>query len=177
MELGALLCKPTSPDCGSCPVAKHCRARAEGKAAELPRAKPKKPPVEVALEVYVASLEGAWLLERRPDGGLMAGMWQFPTVEVSGPELFPRDLEGKLGAVLEPQGDLFTLSHGITKHRIKVRVRAAVCSREAGEAGEGSELGWFSPADAEGLALTGMAKKVLVRLKRDARQTKLFGDG
>ncbi len=184
MELGALICKPTSPDCGACPVATRCQARAKGVAAELPRPKPKKAPIEVALEIYVAEREGAWLLERRPDAGLMAGMWEFPTVEVSGPELFPRSLSSDPGrdleSTLEPQEDLFTISHGITKHRIKVRVRGARCSWGQGAAAKegerGPSLGWFDQASAEGLALTGMAKKVLARLKRDAHQTELFGD-
>ncbi len=187
MELGALICKPASPQCGACPVAAHCQARAAGVAADLPRPKPKKAPVEVALEVFVAQRPGGgpgkeqheWLLERRPDGGLMAGMWEFPTVEASGPELFPRDLRAELESTLEPQEDLFAISHGITKHRIKARVRAARCSW--GRGGESEDrtvgaLGWFGPSAAEGLALTGMAKKVLARLKRDARQTELFGD-
>ena len=179
MELGALVCKPASPDCGSCPVAAHCQAHAKGAAAELPRPRPKKAMIEVALEIYVAMREGAWLLVRRPEGGLMAGMWEFPSVEVSGPELFPRELSGELEPTLEPQQDLFTISHGITKHRIKVRVRGARCSwaQEGGaKGGRGASLGWFLPEAAQGLALTGMAKKVLARLKRDAHQTELFGD-
>jgi A/G-specific adenine glycosylase len=179
MELGAVICKPTSPRCDACPVATHCQAKAKGVAAELPRPKPKKPPIEVALEIYVAQREGEWLLERRPKGGLMAGMWEFPTVEVDGPELFPRELRQELVSNIEPQEDLFGLSHGITKHRIKARVRAAICSWDqvrGRKAQDAEDVGWFEPAAAAELALTGMAKKVLARLKRDARQTELFGD-
>lgn len=173
MELGALICKPTSPGCGACPVAKHCRARAAGIAAELPRPRMKKAPIEVALEIYVAERDGAWLLERRGPDGLMAGMWQFPTVEVEGPGLFPKELAGTLEPALEAEHDLFSISHGITKHRIKGRVRAASCSEKTIRTG--AELGWYSAESAEALALTGMAKKVLARLRRDARQTDLFG--
>ena len=176
MELGAVVCKPTSPACGACPVAAHCQARARGMAAELPRPKPKKAPIEVALEIYVAEQDGAWLLGRRPEGGLMAGMWELPTVEVSGPGLFPGEVHAHLEPCLEPQGDLFAISHGITNHRIKARVRGARCSWGAKTTDQsGAELGWFDFESVEALALTGMAKKVLARLKRDAHQTELFG--
>lgn len=175
MELGALVCKPMSPACGVCPVARHCRARAAGVAAELPRPRPKKKPIDVALEIYVAENEGAWLLERRGPDGLMAGMWQFPTVEALGPGLFPEQLPDAIEPALEAGHDLFSISHGITKHRIKGRVRAATCSET--RIRPGPDLGWFTPPDAAELALTGMAKKILVRLQKEARQTELFGGG
>src|SRR5262249_52874823 len=41
MELGALVCTPRSPDCGACPLAAGCRARATGQAASLPRKRPR----------------------------------------------------------------------------------------------------------------------------------------
>ena len=58
----------------------------------------------------------------------MAGMWEFPTVEVEGPGLFQDELPGELGDRLEPAEDLTTMRHGITKHRITVSVRRATCS-------------------------------------------------
>ncbi len=103
----------------------------------------------------------------------MAGLWEFPTVEIAGPGLFPEELDGGLDGGLEPLHDLFSISHGITKHRIKARVRQARSSWRG--AGEGAEAAWFDPAAASDLALTGMAKKVLARLEKDARQTELFG--
>lgn len=159
MELGALVCTPRSPRCGECPVAEWCRARAAGVAEELPRTKPKKPPVEVALEIYVAEREGRWLVAQRPPEGLMAGMWEFPTVEVEGPGLFPDELAGALGVGLEPAEEMLVLRHGITKHRITARVRSASF---AGEVPDGARL--LDLPGIEALALTGMARKVLARL-------------
>ena len=82
MELGALVCLPNgAPLCGSCPWGRLCRARAAGTALELPvKARPRARrlvPVGVAL---VQSPAG-WLLQRRPDTGLLAGLWQPPLWE------------------------------------------------------------------------------------------------
>jgi A/G-specific adenine glycosylase len=56
MELGATLCTPKAPRCGSCPLRRVCRARAEGGAAaalRYPAKATKKPPKEETLAVCV----------------------------------------------------------------------------------------------------------------------------
>jgi A/G-specific adenine glycosylase len=79
MDLGATVCTPRSPKCGICPWADGCAARAAGIAADLPRKTPKKKvPTRVGV-VYVARRgDGAVLLERRPDKGLLGGMLGWP---------------------------------------------------------------------------------------------------
>ena len=120
---------------------------------------PRRASKEVELEVYVIDRGGRWLLEQRPEGGLMGGMWQFPTIEVTGTGLFPDELAPHLAPAVEPEHDLIAFSHGITHHRIRARVRAARL------AGEGAPTGsWFAPSEAADLALTGMARKVAERL-------------
>jgi len=159
MELGALVCTPRSPRCEECPLAASCVARERGNAVGIPRPKPRRASTEVELEVYVIERGGRWLLEQREEGGLMGGMWQFPTVEVTSSGLFPEELAPELAPAVEPEHDLIALSHGITHHRIRARVRAARLAGDGGRAGA-----WFAPAEAADLALTGMARKVAERL-------------
>lgn len=79
MDLGATICTPKSPTCGICPVMHLCRARPAGTAAELPKKTPKKPKPTRFGTVYLARrTDGAWLLERRPDKGLLGGMLGWP---------------------------------------------------------------------------------------------------
>jgi A/G-specific adenine glycosylase len=79
MDLGATICTPRNPACGICPWVIGCAARSQGIAATLPRktAKPEKP--TRAGTVWLARREdGALLLERRPDRGLLGGTLGFP---------------------------------------------------------------------------------------------------
>lgn len=79
MDLGATICSPKSPACGICPWRDPCRARAEGTATELPKKTPKKPKPVRHGTVYLAQrADGAWLLETRPDKGLLGGMLGWP---------------------------------------------------------------------------------------------------
>ena len=79
MDLGATICTPKSPACGICPWREPCVARVEGTAPELPKKTPKKPkPVRHGTIYLARRADGAWLLETRPDKGLLGGMLGWP---------------------------------------------------------------------------------------------------
>lgn len=79
MDLGATICSPKSPACGICPLRTPCQARVMGTAPELPKKTPKKPKPTRRGIVYLAQrADGALLLERRPDKGLLGGMLGWP---------------------------------------------------------------------------------------------------
>ncbi len=87
MELGALVCTPRTPVCINCPLDSVCLALERGTVNMRPAPKTKKPlpEVDVAVMVAVASDDtGVFrlLLRKRPSSGLLAGMWEFPGVEV-----------------------------------------------------------------------------------------------
>ncbi|MCC5965450.1 MAG: A/G-specific adenine glycosylase [Natronohydrobacter sp.] len=84
MDLGATICTPRNPACGICPLMAHCAARAAGTAASLPR-KTRKPakPVRFGTAYLGQRQDGAWLMERRPDSGLLGGMLGWPGTDWS----------------------------------------------------------------------------------------------
>ena len=82
MELGALICSPTSPKCLLCPVRDYCTAFNEGQPEELPVKSKKVKMKHLSFDVFVCEDEhGRLLMEQRPSEGLLANMWQFPMVE------------------------------------------------------------------------------------------------
>ncbi|SFO92068.1 A/G-specific adenine glycosylase [Tranquillimonas alkanivorans] len=82
MDLGATICTPKSPACGICPWREPCLARAAGVQADLPRKAPKKAkPVRYGIAYLARRADGAWLLERRPESGLLGGMLGWPGSE------------------------------------------------------------------------------------------------
>jgi A/G-specific adenine glycosylase len=84
MDLGATVCTPRNPACGLCPLVHACEGRRQGIAAELPRKAEKKPkPVRHGIAYLGRRPDGAWLLERRPDSGLLGGMLGWPTTDWS----------------------------------------------------------------------------------------------
>ena len=82
MDLGATICTPKNPACGICPWRDDCAGRLAGTAADLPAKTPKKPkPVRHGIAYLARRVDGAWLLERRPDSGLLGGMLGWPGSE------------------------------------------------------------------------------------------------
>jgi A/G-specific adenine glycosylase len=87
MELGALVCLPRSPRCEECPVGSECLALARGTVGERPGPKTRKAIPEVDVAVLVAVIRDdsgtpCVLVRKRPNVGLLAGMWEFPGVEL-----------------------------------------------------------------------------------------------
>jgi A/G-specific adenine glycosylase len=82
MDLGATICIPQNPRCDLCPVAKGCRARGQGIAAELPRRKAKaQRPRRAGYVYWIENERGEILFETRPAKGLLGGMVGLPTSE------------------------------------------------------------------------------------------------
>lgn len=81
MELGALICKPSSPDCSACPFKLQCKAYAENRQDEFPRmlAKPEK----TRLDMYCTlryDHEHIWL-EKNHGERLFGGLYAPPLCE------------------------------------------------------------------------------------------------
>ena len=85
MELGATVCLPNgAPLCERCPAKGFCAALAQGRVGELPVKAPKKSRRVEERTVWVIFHENTVALRRRPDRGLLAGLWEFPNHEGRG---------------------------------------------------------------------------------------------
>ena len=92
MELGATVCTPRSPRCTVCPLTGECRALAEG-TQELRPASKRRPRVRTVSYAVLVALnpDGELLLVRRPDDGLLGGLWEFPAVEIGAEDRAPEN--------------------------------------------------------------------------------------
>lgn len=83
MDLGATICTPKSPACLLCPVQEHCRAFAEGLEEELPvKTKGKKQKTVPYAALLIKNEQDQYVIEKRPEDGLLANLWQFPMVPI-----------------------------------------------------------------------------------------------
>ena len=80
MELGAVVCVPGgAPACSLCPAADFCAAR-DGLWRTIPVRAAKKARRQEALTVLALRCAGALALRRRPERGLLAGLWEMPNL-------------------------------------------------------------------------------------------------
>jgi A/G-specific adenine glycosylase len=82
MDLGATVCLPRGPKCLLCPLESRCEAKAAGLEQELPRRQPKAAkPTRHAVAFWLQAPDGALLLRRRPEKGLLGGMMEVPSTD------------------------------------------------------------------------------------------------
>lgn len=185
MELGATICTPRSARCDACPVDWACAARAAGTVDDRPARKGKPAPREAVYALAVlAAPDGSVLLERRPAGGLLGGMWAFPEREVA-------DGEDARTAATEIVVDLPGLANGVSAEEPRalppVRHRfshidatyvpwlfetgpshgggADASARPRGASVDGRELRWANAAEREDMALPVAQRTVLEGLQ------------
>lgn len=146
MDLGATICTPKSPACGICPWRDPCVARQSGTAAELPRKTPKKPkPTRHGIAYLARREDGAWLLERRPDKGLLGGMLGWPGSDWVDRDATPVGVPPLQADWQERPGEV---RHTFTHFHLILRLfRADVPMSAEAEVGKFMEPSQFRPAD------------------------------
>lgn len=82
MELGALVCKPSSPDCAACPVRALCRAAEHGTQASFPVLPEKKEKRREDIFVFLIRTPRGIAVRKR-EAGVLKGMWEFPSLALS----------------------------------------------------------------------------------------------
>lgn len=82
MELGAVVCVPNGmPKCDICPLAAFCEAMKIGRIADYPKKKPKKPRSIEEKTILVIQNDDKIVLRKRKETGLLAGMYEFPSMD------------------------------------------------------------------------------------------------
>ncbi len=168
MELGARICVPRAPDCDACPVAAWCEARAAGVAAERPVRKAKAAPKQKELLAAAIARDGAYLLMRRPDEGLLAGLWEFPSFELTRAahhdDFLLAACEAELGLRIKPGGLLGTVKHAYTHFKVSVTLYA--CRHVSGEPApkQHTEFAWVAKEALSDYALHKSQQKMVALL-------------
>ena len=81
-ELGALVCKPQSPDCKNCPLNSLCRANQKGTQALFPVMPEKRGKRQERVGVFLIETPSGFCIRRREEG-VLKGMNEFPSAMLS----------------------------------------------------------------------------------------------
>lgn len=148
MDLGAMICTPRQPTCDRCPVSHFCRAFAQGTQEERPvRAKKARIPHHT-VTAGVLERDGRVLIARRPESGLLGGLWEFPGGKVEGKERLAaclrRELIEELGITADVGDKIGLVEHAYTHFRVSVHAFACRAGSREPRAMEHTELRWVT---------------------------------
>jgi A/G-specific adenine glycosylase len=154
MELGALICRPV-PTCLVCPLHSDCIARRKGRTGELPPPRVRAPRKRLALFAAFWKRRGRVLLVRRHGDGLFGGLWELPTVELTGgqrPSAEP--LARALGTRITLGGSLARVKRTLTHRDLTLEVYEAKGSRAPRVQSPYAEHAWCTRLEAEQLGMS-----------------------
>ncbi len=159
MDLGATICTPKSPRCMLCPLVDACAAKAQGIAETLPRRLPKKyRPTRRGVAYWGVRSDGAVLLRRRPEKGLLGGMMEVPSSawrKDADLDALERTLAGApTSATWHALPGL--VRHGFTHFELELRVLRAVFETAPKVDGR-----WVMPDAFDQVALPSLMQKVV----------------
>ncbi len=148
MDLGAMVCTRTKPDCAQCPVSHHCAAHQQGTTQNFP-VKVKKKPIpetQTAFALYHCTQTDRVLLYRRIESGLWGGLWCLPEPSVL------------------PQGQVFLQKkHRFTHFVLNYTASAVARKTESVPKGlDGTEFSWFPLPEALELGIPKPIRDILI---------------
>jgi A/G-specific adenine glycosylase len=153
MELGALICIPSQPRCPLCPVKKFClRKSGDDK-------RKKNADRRIRTEVWIVALveqEGRFLLHRKEGTGLLAGLWQFPTLvikedgKVAGSiekKILRRMLRADFGVNVKIKRPLPLQKHSFTHRRVTMKPLLCSAEKLSPPLPASRKVRWIKPAN------------------------------
>ncbi|MBI5420170.1 MAG: A/G-specific adenine glycosylase [Deltaproteobacteria bacterium] len=167
MDLGATVCTPRKPRCSACPLSAWCEGYRQGIQDAIPH-KPRKKalPRHETVAAVIEDRNGNVLIVRRPDAGLLGGLWEFPggrrSPDESEEEALDRAVRENLALGVEILGKIGAVAHGYSHFR--VTLHAYRCRKIRGRIRSAREWRWVSPTEMETYAFPGVNRKLMDRI-------------
>jgi A/G-specific adenine glycosylase len=122
MDLGATICLPRNPLCESCPLGRRCHARRAGLQNDLPRKAPRQKTPHYTIAAAVVRKRGRVLIDRRPEDGLLGGLWEFPGGKQqhgeTPAETAAREVREEVGIRIDVGEEIAVVNHAYSHFRI-----------------------------------------------------------
>jgi len=151
MELGALICTPKKTSCETCPLSNVCKAKKANLVSELPDRGPKKILKNITVALGIIKKEGKIFIQKRPQKGLMGGLWEFPGGKIEKnegkKEALKREIREELGVQITNIKKIRQIKHAYTS--FKVDLHCFEADYESGEFKLNSAIDgrWVKPSE------------------------------
>lgn len=168
MEIGAAVCTPRSPSCADCPVAQFCLARKRGTQSLRPVRQKKQAVPHYQVAIAAIRKNGRYLLGRRPENGLLGGLWEFPGGKIKHGEkvrtAIEREIREELDIRVAVGEQIATVHHAYSHFRVTLHV--FLCRHVSGQPTPRAhtDLKWVQPSRFREFAIPKANHKFLDKL-------------
>lgn len=169
MDLGGTICTPRSPACERCPVRARCRALARDTVADRPSRSPRQPTPHHDIAVGIVWKGGKTLIQRRPEDGLLGGLWEFPGGKVepgeSPSEAVGREVREELGIRVRVAEPLDSVDHAYSHFRVTLHPFHAPWIEGEPVPRNATAWTWAEPGELGGFAFPAANRKIIRTLR------------
>ena len=160
MDLGAGVCRRSSPLCDACPLVGMCQAYAQDNPLDYPgKRKNKALPVRQTRMLLLSDTNGALLLQKRPPAGIWGGLWCFPECDESqDPVAWCRE---NLGLLCVESGRLDSRRHTFSHFHLEITPVVLHLKNSAAALAEGGERVWYNSADPDERGLAAPVSRLI----------------
>jgi A/G-specific adenine glycosylase len=134
MELGALICTPYAPLCGTCPIQPACKAYQTSTVEIYPKRTKTKHTPQYQIAIGVVLRHDRVLITQRRNDGLLGGLWEFPGGKIKKGETSAaaciREIREETGLTVAVQQHLTQVKHAYTHFKIVADV--FICDHVSG---------------------------------------------
>lgn len=171
MDLGGTVCTPRSPSCLDCPLVRECAAFTAGTIPDRPPKKARGPTPRRRATSAIVERGTRVLLIRRPDRGLLGGLWDLPGTAPLAEARSTGDrqehhlvetLRDSFGIEFLPERISSTVQHTFSHFRLELTIRRG--SWISGEPRWEPGWVWASSRELESLALPTYLRPVIPSL-------------
>ncbi len=176
MELGALVCLPRNPACGHCPLREACLALLRGDPDKLPVKAPRRKIPHYQVTAAVIRKGKKILITRRPEKGLLGGLWEFPGGKQkpgeSLEECLKREIEEELGIEISVGESFMQVNHAYS--HFKITLHPFFCRHLKGRIQKIGVMDyrWVTSAELSEYAFPRADQRVIAYLATGGMQTK-----
>ncbi len=124
MELGAIICSSQNPKCNMCPLICFCQSFKKGDQELIPEQK-KILIHEITAVIGLIKRDNKFLIQQRPEKGLLAGLWEFPGGKVKESDktlkdALKRELMEEIGQICRINGEFCRVKHYYTTNKVNL---------------------------------------------------------
>ncbi len=164
MDLGATVCTPRRPACAACPLAGYCEGLREGCQEAIPARRPRRAlPHRDMVAAWVADAKGRVLVSRRPDRGLLGGLWELPggtrRQGETREDALRRVVLEEWGIRIEVGDRIASVPHAYSHFRITLTVYR--CRRTHGRPRPDGDWRWIRPEELAAFAFPRAMRKAI----------------
>ncbi|MBP1720803.1 MAG: A/G-specific adenine glycosylase [Deltaproteobacteria bacterium] len=166
MDLGATVCLPRNPACGRCPLTGACLARSRGLQNDIPPVPKRATLPHRDMTAGIIRKNGRVLVVRRPEKGLLGGLWKFPGGRredgLSLQRGLRQSIHGEVGIDVAVGRKLLSVEHGFTHFLVTLHVYSCRHLKGRPKALGCAEWAW-APVERLGNLAFSKADRVIIR--------------